>query len=278
MIALVTLVWAFPAGWRIPFYNDGRARVTNGPGEGLHTGVSAQAMDFAAHDTWATTKDVRAAHAGTVKLARFYTCPGNVVAIEQTSGGNASFYYHLEASIVSEGQVVSRGQHVADYDNSGSCSGGPHLHFEARSGVNWSNPLNTGTPVVTKDLRGIGFYPWWPNASRNSGFVVQSTSHTFEVCSTNRNIYARWPLYTWVVGGTYIDGYSWSWTTSSSTIPDTVKEAEETTFSTTSSALANSTNWYFHLRVRDTSGNWTQNADVAHLGPFWISYPNCPQR
>jgi hypothetical protein len=85
----------------------------------------------------------------------------------------------------------------------------------------------------------------------------------------------RWPPASSVVGGGNIDGYSWVWSTSSSTIPDNVKEAEETTSNTTSASLSYSTNHYFHLKVRDNAGNWTRDADVVHLGPFWIA-STCP--
>jgi murein DD-endopeptidase MepM/ murein hydrolase activator NlpD len=144
-------------------------------------------------DTWASNSDVRAAHAGIVKVATTYPCPGKVLAIEQTAGGNASFYYHLSSFNVSVNQSVSRGAIVADYDNTGTCTNGAHLHFEARSGVNWSNPLGSGTAIVVKDLRGIGWYPWWPHPDRYSGFVVQSTSHNLSSCSYDTTIDVRWP-------------------------------------------------------------------------------------
>lgn len=263
--------YAFPTGWRILFYNDGRARISNGPGEGLHTGPSAQATDFVAYDTWLSTKDVRSPFAGTVKLATSYLCPGKTVGL-QDSASNAAFYYHLASWSVSVGQSVARGQVIGDYDDTGERSDGLHLHFEGRNSVNWSNPLNTGTPLVIRDLRGVGWFPWWPNELRNSGFVVQSTSHSVTGCSPDRTIDVRWPLaagQTWP-GHEYVDGYSWSWSTSSTSIPDTAKDGEESVSSTTSPSLAVGT-WWFHFRVRDTSGNWTVTADVAHLGPFCLN-------
>lgn len=274
VLAAYAFPTAFPTGWRIPFYNDGRALISNGPGEWLHTGPSAQAIDFLAMDTWASTKDVRSPFAGTVKLATTYTCPGKTVGV-QDSASNGALYFHLASWSVSVGQSVARGQVIADYDTTGlypDCISGAHLHFEGRNSINWSNPLNTGTPLVIKDLRGIGWYPWWPNVDRYSGFVVQSTSHSVTSCSTDRTIDVRWPLasgQTWP-GHEFVDGYSWSWTTSSTSIPDTTKDGEETVQSTTSSSLAVGT-WWFHLRVRDTSGNWTVSGDVAHLGPFCLN-------
>lgn len=267
--AFVTIVWAFPSGWRIPSYNDGRAMISNGPGEGMHTGSSAGAIDFLPMDTWSTTKDVRSASPGTVKFATTYSCSGVTLGIQDTNG-RSSFYYHLSSVFVAVGQSVARDEVVADYDNTGSCTTGPHLHFEGRSMVNWDNPLGSGTPLTLKDLRFVGWYPWWPNPDRFSGFVVQSTSHSVTNCSTDRTVDIRWPVWSSVVGGSFIDGYSWSWTTSSSSIPDNVKEGEQSAFSTTSPSLSDGT-WWFHLKVRDTSGNWTKDSDVAHSGPFCIS-------
>lgn len=201
---------------------------------------------------------------------------GERIGIEQADL-KASLYYHLSSDTVSPEQAVSRGKVIGYWDNTGSCSEGAHLHFVARQSVNWSNPIGSGTPIVVSDLRGTGWYAWWPLDSHNSGYVVQSTSHTIGQCSTDRTIDVRWPETWWVTGGGDIDGYSWSWTTGSSTTPDTTKEAEESTWSTTSSSLANGS-WYFHLRVRDylNGGEWASSLEVAHLGPFSIQ-SQCPQ-
>lgn len=285
---LVTAAWAvanphpvpspFPSGWRLPFYNDGRARITAGPGQGYHTGDSAEAIDFVAADTWATTLDVRATAAGTARAVINHPCAGWTVGIEH-SNLNASVYEHLASGsiLVSPGQSVSRGQVIADWDNSGSCTTGGHLHFEAKYNVNWGDPTGSGSPVSVRDLRGIGWYPWWPNTSRDSGLVVQSTSHTFGVCTSDITIDVRWLAKGYSQrfderAGNFIDGYSWQWSTSSTTIPDNIKDAEETTSSTTSPALTTGT-WWFHFKVRSTEGQWTRDAEVVHLGGFCIQAP-----
>jgi len=60
--------------------------------------------------------------------------------------------------------------------------------------------------------------------------------------------------------------YSYSWTASADTIPDTVGETNTT--GATSPPLGDGNNWHFHVRTKDQAGNW--NPDAAHKGPFRI--------
>jgi hypothetical protein len=82
--------------------------------------------------------------------------------------------------------------------------------------------------------------------------------------STDNTIYVSWSGAS--DGGSGIAGYSIQWTTSSTTIPDTVVDTTGT--STTSSALSDSSTWYLHIRTKDNAGNW--NAGAYHVGPFKI--------
>jgi hypothetical protein len=69
-----------------------------------------------------------------------------------------------------------------------------------------------------------------------------------------------------------VDGFSFEWDRRPVTLPDTVKDAEETAGGTTSRSLGNG-RWWFHLRSRDNAGNWTS---TRHLGPFVIvPRPRC---
>jgi subtilisin family serine protease len=63
-----------------------------------------------------------------------------------------------------------------------------------------------------------------------------------------------------------VDGFSYEWSQAATTVPDTMKEAEETATGTTSAPLADG-EWWFHLRGRDNAGNWSA---ASHLGPFRI--------
>jgi hypothetical protein len=64
-----------------------------------------------------------------------------------------------------------------------------------------------------------------------------------------------------------IDGYSFVWDNSPSTVPDSYKEVEESVHDVTSPALSPG-KWYFHIRARDNALNW--NASAAHFGPICI--------
>jgi hypothetical protein len=66
--------------------------------------------------------------------------------------------------------------------------------------------------------------------------------------------------------GSGVDGFSYEWSQAAGTVPDTVKEAEETATGTTSPPLADG-QWWFHLRTGDNAGNWSS---PVHLGPFKI--------
>ena len=67
-------------------------------------------------------------------------------------------------------------------------------------------------------------------------------------------------------GGSGVHGYSYVWSSSPITLPDT--SVETTANSITSPPLPDSEGWYFHLRTVDNLGNWAP--DAVHLGPFRI--------
>jgi peptide/nickel transport system substrate-binding protein len=99
---------------------------------------------------------------------------------------------------------------------------------------------------------------------------LRSTSHRLGVRSTDRTVDVA------IEGAadnqSGVDGFSFAWDRQPTTLPDAVKDAEETVSRTTSPALANG-RWWFHLRTRDNAGNWTS---TRHLGPFVIvPRPRC---
>lgn len=97
-----------------------------------------------------------------------------------------------------------------------------------------------------------------------------STSHTRGVASRVTAVVVNWSGANDSDSG--VDGFSYHWDTSPTTVPDGVKDAEETAASATSQAFSPGS-YYFHLRTRDNHGNWSPG---VHLGPFVIQAPPAP--
>ena len=99
-------------------------------GEGAyHTGVDISAP---------SGTPVHATADGRVTFAGFYNGYGRVVIVAH--GNNYETYYaHLSASSVTEGQEVRRGETVGAVGSTGR-STGPHLHYEVRIGNAPVNP------------------------------------------------------------------------------------------------------------------------------------------
>jgi subtilisin family serine protease len=101
--------------------------------------------------------------------------------------------------------------------------------------------------------------------------AVSSTSHVVGVRSIDATIDVTWSgAFDF---GSGIDGYSFSWDGSGTSVPDTTKDAEETTTRLTSAPFAAGTYW-FHIRTRDNAGNWSPG---THAGPFVIAAAAVPQ-
>jgi murein DD-endopeptidase MepM/ murein hydrolase activator NlpD len=99
-------------GWRIdPFTGE----------NAMHEGI-----DFIAE----TGTTIRAAAGGVVTVSEFHPQYGNMVEIDH---GNdfTTRYAHASKVFVKTGQVVKRGQRIAEVGDTGRATG-PHLHFEVR--------------------------------------------------------------------------------------------------------------------------------------------------
>jgi large repetitive protein len=97
--------------------------------------------------------------------------------------------------------------------------------------------------------------------------VIESTSHKLNVASSDRTVDLTWSGASDDQSG--VDGFSFHWDNQPVSVPDMVKDAEETATGTTSPPLSNGI-WYFHLRTRDNAGNWTS---TRHVAAFVISVP-----
>jgi hypothetical protein len=95
---------------------------------------------------------------------------------------------------------------------------------------------------------------------------LSSNDHTADVWSNDNTVNVAWSGAA-DSGGSGLDGYSVLWDTSPSSVPDKIKEVEETVSNLTSPILTDGS-WYFHIRATDNAGNAASGA--AHLGPFKI--------
>ena len=99
--------------------------------------------------------------------------------------------------------------------------------------------------------------------------AVDSTSPAASSWSNDNTVQVTWSGAADDPGGSGLAGYSISWDHASVSTPDAVVDVPHTAdpHSTTSPALADGNDWYFHLRTCDLAGNCTA---TVHAGPFWI--------
>ena len=84
--------------------------------------------------------NVRAADGGIVTWAGYKGSFGNLVIINHQNGYE-TYYAHNSKLLVSQGDEVYEGMHIAESGNTGR-STGPHIHFEVRTGGTPHNPRN----------------------------------------------------------------------------------------------------------------------------------------
>lgn len=101
----------------------------------LHKVRSHNGIDFGAPRGAA----IHAAAAGVVINAQYMRGFGNVVIIDH-GGGIATVYGHCSSIVVSAGQKVARGEHIANVGSTGLATG-PHLHFEVHVHGRPVNPI-----------------------------------------------------------------------------------------------------------------------------------------
>lgn len=125
--------WGFPAA--SGYVNSGFGyRNPSISGWSTHGGVDITGGGYYGTPIYAT-------RAGTVIAANYGTTGyGNYVIIDH-GDGYTSLYGHCSSLLVSAGQSVSKGQHIANAGDSGNVTG-PHLHFEVRYNGEKQNPLN----------------------------------------------------------------------------------------------------------------------------------------
>ncbi len=171
-----------------------------------------------------------------------------------TDGGSGVHGYSIEWS-TSAGTIPDMVEEMTGTSNTSSvlADGGSHyLHVRTQDNLgNWATDAYHIGPFCIDTVA-----PTNPS----SGDSSPPTS----TWSTDNTVGVEWNAGTDATSG--VHGYSIEWSTSASTIPDTVEDM--TTTSTTSSPLAEGGSWYIHIRAQDSAGNWA--TDAYHVGPFYI--------
>lgn len=104
--------------------------------------------------------------------------------------------------------------------------------------------------------------------------ALDSFAHAVNVWSRFRRINVEWSGAS-DTGGSGVKGYSYAFTQSPSTVPDTTIDTLIGVRTARSDVLADAANWYFHCRAIDFAGNAAGGA--YHRGPFKIdSAPPAP--
>lgn len=115
-------------GWRPPIYSNG-VQVSGGRN---HNGV----------DISGTGKNILAVKSGVVKSVYYCNCGGNTIIIDHKDGSSSVYAHGLSGSIrVGVGQPVTQGQPIMKVGNTGTCTTGPHLHFEIKVNGKAVDPL-----------------------------------------------------------------------------------------------------------------------------------------
>jgi murein DD-endopeptidase MepM/ murein hydrolase activator NlpD len=103
---------------------------------GVRDGIMHKGIDFAAN----LGTPIEAALEGKITFSGVLSGYGKVIKISH-NGGMETVYAHCSKLYANSGEVVRKGQHIADVGSTGN-STGPHLHFELKVNGNPVNPLN----------------------------------------------------------------------------------------------------------------------------------------
>lgn len=293
----------------LPWDRRQKALVTNGPGEGDHItnytcteGTtcyigSQEAIDFGARPqgNW---NEIRASKQGGVYInapeISYWTTWGNLLVISHQDNF-FTYYAHLaQQSPYINGSYITKGSAIGSMGNSGCRNATPacgiHLHFEARDMMSNQNPYTGDSNFhPLRRVRGIGWYPWPPHASMNSGFTAGSTSHPIGYCVSNTRITVQWPSApngevddTDANGVTQIEAYSYGFVPNNPdyTPPkDPILNREWSVLTsnpvTPGADPQHPNKYWFHLRVKSRDYGWASAAEVVHQGPYLIAN-GCP--
>ena len=142
-----------PRLWSGPFARPRPSRVTSAFGRGREFNGQIQSRHLGVDLAGATGAVVRAANRGMVALVADTYYGGNVVYLDH-GRGLVTAYLHLSATLVAQGDTVTRGMPIGRVGATGRVTG-PHLHWIARYGTLTVDPLS----LEKLDLAAFGAPP-----------------------------------------------------------------------------------------------------------------------
>ncbi len=119
-------------GWRTYYYRG--QKITN-----FHRGIDIPA---------AVGTDIYSVEDGTVIVAQYDSSYGNYILVNH-GGGLATLYAHCSKLLKKPGDVVKKGDHIAEMGSTGH-STGSHVHFEVRVNGERVDPIGNGWVVQPK--------------------------------------------------------------------------------------------------------------------------------
>ncbi len=116
----------------------GASRITSPFGNRLHPIFKVYKMHTGIDIGCASNTTIVASNSGSVIKAAWNNSYGYMMMIDH-GGGIVTLYAHLNSFLVSQGDVVAKGQAIAKSGSTGN-STGPHLHFEVRVDGKYVDP------------------------------------------------------------------------------------------------------------------------------------------
>ncbi len=140
-----------PRLWDQPFVRPIRTRITSGYGTGREFNGKIRSRHLGTDFNGRIGDPVYAPSAGRVALVANFYLAGKVIYLDH-GDGLISAYFHLSRSMVRVGQVVSRGQLMAEVGQSGRVTG-PHLHWVVRYGTTTVDPMSVLDLLGDREVR-----------------------------------------------------------------------------------------------------------------------------
>lgn len=128
------------AGGKFAWPSASSTRVTSEYGNRIHPILNVKKLHTGMDIGAASGTKVLAANSGTVIKAGWNNSYGNVVMVDH-GDKIVTLYAHNSKLLVKTGDVVAKGQHIANVGSTGA-STGPHIHFEVRVDGQYQNPRN----------------------------------------------------------------------------------------------------------------------------------------